>query len=189
MGEIVKLTVKLTLICAICAGLLSLVSVKTQKARDGIAEQKRREAAQAVLPVSDDPPVRVTLPSGQEIFETHSGTPFHLTGIAMECSSPHGYGGEIRLMVGFTADGEVIDFKVLSASETPGLGAKISSEPFRKGIRGLKTSSNWHVRKDGGDVDAITSATISSRAVCEAIASASAQFPQIKAILCGEKQQ
>lgn len=183
MGEIVKLTVKLTLICAICAGLLSLVSVKTQKTRDGIAEQKRREAARAVLPSSADAPVPVTLPDGQAVFAMRDATTGELSGIAMECSSPHGYGGEIRLMVGFTADGEVIDFKVLSASETPGLGAKIAAEPFRRGIRGLNVSSNWHVRKDGGDIDAITSATISSRAVCEAIASAAAQFPEIKKLL------
>lgn len=174
MREIIKLTLELTLICAICAGLLSFVSVKTQSVREGIAEKKLVKSAVSVLPGTNVEPERMEV-NGQTVFTVRSpdGT---ISAAAIECTSQNGYGGEIRLVVGFKANGEVNDFAVLKSTETPGLGSKISSKSFAEGIRGKSISSNWHVKKDGGDIDAITSATISSRAVCEAIASAVETF-------------
>ena len=93
-------------------------------------------------------------------------------GYAAETFSNKAFGGTLKLMVGFLPDGTIKDVAVLESKETPGLGDKI-----------LKAKSNWstqfegknpakfklEVKKDGGDVDAITAATISSRAYCDAV--------------------
>ena len=86
-------------------------------------------------------------------------------------ASPKGYGGTIRLLVGVNAAGTVQGLAVLEQKETPGLGAKIKDDGFRGQFKGLRIiDTRWKVRKDGGDVDEITAATISSRAVVEAVA-------------------
>ena len=99
--------------------------------------------------------------------------------VAAKGFSANGYGGKIALMVGFTADGRVNNFQVLAANETPGLGSKIASDKFKAGICGRPAGTRWAVRKDGGEVDAITAATISSRAALEAIRDAAAQFKAV----------
>ncbi len=95
-----------------------------------------------------------------------------LVGVAVSTITQKGYSGTIRLMVGFKANGTINNISVLEHAETPGLGDKIT-----------KSKSNWSkqfnrknpedfqlkVNKDGGDVDAITAATISSRAYCDAV--------------------
>ena len=101
-------------------------------------------------------------------------------GAAIVGVSRHGYGGEVRLMVGFDAEGRLLDFAVIEGHETPGLGAKIAREEFRSGFRGRPFDGDWRVRKDGGEIDAVTSATISSRAAVEAVAAAAARFPAIR---------
>ena len=95
-----------------------------------------------------------------------------VTGIAVETSAP-GYGGDIKLLVGFLPDGTIREVAVLEHKETAGLGDKM-----------LKSKSDWalqfegknpatfklEVKKDGnGDVDAITASTITSRAYCKAL--------------------
>ena len=73
-------------------------------------------------------------------------------------------------MVGFTGDGKLNGIDVLSQKETPGLGAKVDTEAFTRQFRGLSLAdTKWAVDKDGGDIDGITAATISSRAVVDAI--------------------
>ena len=82
-------------------------------------------------------------------------------------ASTNGYGGEIKLLVAVTPDEHVIDFKILAHNETPGLGDNAGKEPFRAKIRG-KDAAHLIVTKDQGntdDVQAMTGATISSRAV------------------------
>jgi len=95
-----------------------------------------------------------------------------LVGMAVSTITNKGYSGTIRLMVGFKANGTINNISVLEHAETPGLGDKIT-----------KSKSSWskqfnqknpddfqlQVKKDGGDVDAITAATISSRAYCDAV--------------------
>ena len=75
-------------------------------------------------------------------------------------------------MVGFRADKRtVVCYKTLAASETPGLGMNLNTPEFSGQFAG-KDGSSLSVRKDGGEIEAITSATITSRAVCRAIADA-----------------
>jgi electron transport complex protein RnfG len=93
-----------------------------------------------------------------------------LVGTAVETYSPKGYSGMIQLMVGFLPDGTINKVEVLQQKETPGLGTKMTLPEFREQFYGKDPDSfKVKVKKDGGDVDAITAATISSRAFCDAI--------------------
>ncbi len=89
---------------------------------------------------------------------------------AIRSFSPKGYGGDVWLMVGFDTAGIVTDIAVLDHKETPGLGTKMSSPQFKDQFKGVNPGEfNLKVEKDGGDVDALTGATISSRAFGQAI--------------------
>lgn len=177
MREILKLTVILTLFCAASAGVLAYVSSRTASARAGVAAARRLATARKVLHLEDGETFREVGSESNEVFVAERD------GVVLKAAaigeSPNGYGGRVRAIVSATADGNVLDFAVLEASETPGLGAKIGSRDFASRLAGMPLSSDWRVRRDGGDVDAVTSATISSRAACEAIASAAERLRRI----------
>lgn len=110
----------------------------------------------------------------------------HLNGAAIEATTMEGFGGEVTLMVGFDSSGNVIDYQVLKHAETPGLGSKME-EWFRdpKGDRNIVGKNpgrtKFRVNKDaGGEVDAITGATISSRAFLGAVRSAYEAYRRIE---------
>ncbi len=95
-------------------------------------------------------------------------------GAAVESFSRNGYSGDIRLMIGFDVKGNIVNYTVLEQKETPGLGTKIvdwfKTEIRNQNIIGKNPSKNkLTVSKDGGEIDAITAATISSRAFLEAV--------------------
>ena len=175
MRDILKLTLELMLIAAVSAGLLAFVSVKTQPARKRAAEAKRLDAARRVLHLAAGETFREDRASGAFLAERDG----RVVKAAVESVSEHGYGGPVRIMVAANAAGEVIDFAVVEASETPGLGAKIGGDAFAAGLRGKSLEADWRVRQDGGDVDAVTSATISSRAACEAVAAAAPRLREM----------
>jgi len=95
-----------------------------------------------------------------------------LVGMAVSTFTNDGFSGKIKLMVGFTADGKIQNIRVLEHKETPGLGDKIekSKSDWSTQFNG-KNPENFKlkVKKDNGDVDAITASTISSRAYCDAV--------------------
>jgi len=98
-----------------------------------------------------------------------------IVGYAVESYTSAGFGGRIMLMVGFNADGTIFSTSVLSHSETPGLGDKMveSKSNFSIQFKGKNPADfKLAVKKDGGDVDAITASTITSRAFCDAVESA-----------------
>ena len=93
-------------------------------------------------------------------------------GAAVEASSM-GFGGDVTILVGFDAEGNIIDYSLLNHSETPGLGSK-ASDWFKKGNKGDIIGKNpgetpLTVINDGGDIDAITASTITSRAFLQAV--------------------
>lgn len=91
------------------------------------------------------------------------------SGTAVVGSSDKGYNGLVKLMVGFESDGSIKNIVVLEQKETPGLGTKMKGEKFLKQFRGINPSTfNLKPKKDGGEVDALTGATISTRAFGEA---------------------
>lgn len=94
-------------------------------------------------------------------------------GMAVKTYTNNGFGGQIWVMVGFHPDGRVANYSVLEHKETPGLGSKMDTWFTKTGkgniIDKIPGTKGLRVRKDGGDVDAITAATISSRAFLDAI--------------------
>lgn len=95
-------------------------------------------------------------------------------------SSANGFGGPLTVLVGFDADGNIIDYSLLSHTETPGLGSK-AADWFKKGAKGDITGKNpgespLTVSKDGGQIDAITASTITSRAFLLAVNNAYAAY-------------
>lgn len=138
-----------------------------------VAQQNAtREALKLVLP-----PFDATVDEAIEVDElpvtVHTATATdQVVGYAVETMTKNGFSGVVRLMVGFTPDGEVINIQVLEQSETPGLGTKMADEgnPLLLSFQGkYPAQMNMSVKKDGGDVDALTAATISSRAYVDAV--------------------
>lgn len=117
-----------------------------------------------------------------------------VTGVALEAIAPNGYSGTIRLIVGVAPDGRVLGVRVVSHNETPGLGDFIDvgrSDWIRRfDGRGLAGDAGaWRVRKDGGAFDAVTGATITSRAMVEAVRRALEYFAAHRDALLGANGQ
>ena len=93
------------------------------------------------------------------------------------------FGGEIKIMVGFAPDGTILGYEILEQQETPGLGTHVvewfkdASKPGQN-ILGRKADGQFKVSKEGGSVDAITAATISSKAFLAAVNQAYADFAE-----------
>ena len=98
-----------------------------------------------------------------------------VVGYAVESMTKNGFSGVIRLMVGFAPDGQILNIRVLEQAETPGLGTKMvdAGNSLEKSFVGRNPAQmKLGVKKDGGDVDALTAATISSRAYVDAVSRA-----------------
>jgi len=93
-----------------------------------------------------------------------------IVGFAVNTYTKNGFSGNISLMAGFKPDGTIISITVLQQKETPGLGTKMTETQFKDQFNDKNPSEfKLKVKKDGGPVDAITAATISSRAFCDAV--------------------
>lgn len=182
-SNLLNMVLCLTLVCMICSALLGGVYAITKDPIEKTNADMLKAAVGAVLPeggqLSEARAVEVGgLPSE---YYVSTGADGSAAAYAVK-STAAGFSGPLVLMVGITADGNVYNTSVLSHSETPGLGAKCSSdEPFRAQFRGFDTASkNLSVKKDGGDVDAITASTITSRAYALAVKNAVEAFKTIK---------
>ena len=189
--EIANISFRLMLICAVSALVLSVVSDWTEAPIAAAARRAEMEAVAAVLPPFDNSPDSCAVSMGEAGEEgrtyyvgTRGGS---VTGVAVRSSSKNGYGGVIDLMVGVDGAGTVTGVRVLRHSETPGLGANYTQndliQRFYVGRRLMST--DWRVKQDGGDIDAVTGATITGRAVAEALHSALRRYDQEKERLRG----
>ena len=180
--KILKLVLPLTIIAAICAAVLSLVNDITKVPIANIATLKANAAAMAVLPkgikiidTREDPADKSV-----QIFVGYADSNRKIVaGYAVPGISSAGYGGDIKLMIGLTTDRKIVSYQVLAANETPGLGAKLGDKGFAGQFAG-KATAGLKVKKDGGDIEAITGATITSRAVCGAIADACLRLDRLE---------
>jgi electron transport complex protein RnfG len=177
--EIFKLFGVLTAVCFVAALALAQVHNIT---RQPIIHQKRLKvmrAVSAVLPPFDNEPDKEVLYLFAESdTQGHKGPITfylgreggHLKGLAFKVSSKEGFGGNIEMMMGVTPDGEITGLEILSMAETPGLGARINSPEYKAVFKHKAlTDVKWAIKKDGGDIDQITGASISSRAVVVAL--------------------
>jgi electron transport complex protein RnfG len=181
MKESRRLLITLTLIAAGAGMLLSLVESAT---REPIATQRslqQQKAIAAVLPEFNNHPDQDVI--SLEIGQDKKGQPIMRrffraslegkpVGVAFKVTALDGYSGNIDIMVGLDNNDQISGIEILAHTETPGLGSKIT-EPWFKNIFRQRSLENtdWRVKKDGGDIDQITGATISPRAVVNAIRS------------------
>ena len=162
----------ITLIASACVGLVNMIT------EEPIAKAKEAavQAALAQVLPEFDSTEKSEHTADELLIIAHKATKEgKVVGYAIESATKNGFSGLVRLMVGFDTKGTILNVNVLEQAETPGLGAKMTEEgnPLLASIQGKKA---WEikltVKKDGGDVDALTAATISSRAYAEAVARA-----------------
>ena len=172
-----NMVLSLGLIAVFAAVTLASVYALT---KDPIAASKvarQQNAIRDVLPAFErlDDAEKVALETGDSlnVYRAYVNDE-KFVGAAVESFSRNGYSGDIRLMIGFDVKGNIVNYTVLEQKETPGLGTKIvdwfKTEIRNQNIIGKNPSEKkLTVSKDGGEIDAITAATISSRAFLEAV--------------------
>jgi H+/Na+-translocating ferredoxin:NAD+ oxidoreductase subunit G len=171
----------LALIGLVSASLLVFVNDLTSKPIFQALEKVKVEALQNVFPFEFDAKDVKKVTDKNVFYEINKDD--ELQGIAVEVSGDKGYGGKIEILLAVSPKCEIFGYKVVAHSETPGLGDKITDPDFKKQFKGKTLNGNkWMVKKDGGFVDEITAATISSRAITETIANGlklvSRKYPQ-----------
>ena len=163
---ILRLALTLLIITAVVAAALAGVNAITAPRIAAATEAKTHEAISAVLPGGGQPVDAFTDETGlvSRVYASN-------TGYAVEVN-PSGFGDTITMMVGIDKDGNVLGISIISHAETASLGAVAAAttsagENFRGQFTGA--SGSVSVTKDGGEIDAITGATITSRAVCDGV--------------------
>jgi len=185
-SNFINMVTTLFIVSAIAA--LALGSVYTvTKAPIALAKKKKLEAAiKTVLPEFDTlQTVKIALGDGSSdtLMYYIASKDNKVIGTAIKTFTMKGFSGKIELMVGFLKDGTINNTAVVSHKETPGLGDKmdVKKSDFPVQFEGKNPSSyKLKVTKDGGDVDAITAATITSRAFCDAVDRAYKSFEKNK---------
>ena len=163
----------LLVICLVCSALLAGVYALTKEPIDAAAKAKNEAAIKEVLPeaaVAIEEARTVEFEGASYVYNLAYDDQGNTVGCAVDVA-PVGFGGPIVIKVGFNADGVIWNTKVLSQAETPGLGAKCVEPAFSSQFKGFDPSQKkLAVKKDGGDVDAITASTITSRAYADGLA-------------------
>ncbi|NLX24419.1 MAG: RnfABCDGE type electron transport complex subunit G [Lentisphaerae bacterium] len=186
--NIPKLGIFLGVVAAVASGLLAAVNVQTKPQIEKNAALKKEEAMNQVLPpfkklVSLEKAIDGATFS---VALDENNVPVGIAGVAEQ----EGFSGPVEVMVGLNPDGTIRKVLVTKQTETPGLGTVITDRKIQKTINDLfhptelvglppnqyldqyetaTSETTWTVTKDGGDIDAKTGATITSRAVCAAV--------------------
>jgi electron transport complex protein RnfG len=166
----------------VAAGLLGTVYALTKEPIRLAELKKKNEAIQVVVPGFDNEPsqeVKRVFMDGDSLYLYTARKGGEVLGTAVETFTNQGFNGRFKLMVGFKPDGTIIDIAVIQQSETPGLGSKMEKgkSDFSLQFMGKNPATfKLAVKKDRGDVDAITASTITSRAYCDAVARAYRAF-------------
>jgi len=163
------------LVITIAAGVsLGFINDITKGPKAKAKLERKVNALKQVLPEFNNNPVEqvklIKSDKAKDSIEIYSGMMDDKPiGTAVIGSSEKGYSGLVKIMIGFNPDGSIKNIVVLEQKETPGLGTKMKSDKFLRQFRGKKPSEfNLKPKKDGGDVDALTGATITTRAFGEA---------------------
>ena len=169
-----NMVLSLTVISFCAAACLGFVYELTKEPIALSALNKKLEAIRQVVPEFNNNPnsEMYRLPTGEgdslDIYPAKNEG--EIVGYAVNTYSKNGFSGNISLMAGFRTDGKIINITILGQKETPGLGTKMAEPDFKNQFNDKNPAEFvLKVRKDGGAVDAITAATISSRAFCDAV--------------------
>lgn len=195
-SNILNMAVVLTAIAVVAGGLLAWVNNVTAGPIETINNLAIENGIKSVILGDRDIQFRVEEPVEKEGFVFHNvyDANDNLLGTAVESTDKNGFGGSIKIMVGFDSEGKILGYEVLEHSETPGLGAQANEwfrqksgqveeqsavttvllgapgKPGNHNIIGMNPGDNlMTVTKDGGEVDAITASTITSRAFLRAV--------------------
>jgi len=185
MREIIKMIVVLTVLSCFSGGLLAAIRGGTKdKIENQQLEFVKGPAIRNILEgCSNDPIVdRFKIKDGDiersffvGVFDGNANT------VAFE-SFGKGFGGDIGLMIGVTIDDDkIINLGVTTHSETPGVGSRAKSDPkLSNRFKGLDLVKSFKVKPDGGEIDAISGATVTSRGVCSGVTEAGIVYKRLK---------
>ena len=200
-----NMLLSLLFICLVAAGLLAKVNDMTKEPIADAKALKLEEAIKEVVPAFDNNPVsesyKVATDRGDSLLVYPAKRGKDIVGFAVNSYSDNGFSGNIQVMVGFDTEKNVVNYAVLSHSETPGLGSQMVSwfkpqveeyslleKIFGFEVKKAEAKSSiigkspettqFVVSKDGGDIDAISASTITSRAFLEAVNKAYAAYTQ-----------
>lgn len=169
--EIFIPTIALFIICLVVSALLGFTNELTSAPIAEVQKQASDEAMQSVCPYAESFSEASSEGTAKVYFA--NGEDDSVLGFAVK-TSVKGYGGDIEVMVGITTDMTVSGVEILSLSETPGLGYNSTKESFRNEFLQPVPDGGFVVTKDGdggegGRIDALTGATITSKAVTQAV--------------------
>jgi Na+-translocating ferredoxin:NAD+ oxidoreductase subunit G len=174
----INMVLTLFVVTFIAAAALGFVYDLTKDAIEEAKMKAQSEAIEKVLPEYDElgESVKIALPASKdslEIIPAYNGG--ELVGVAVKTFTNSGFSGFISVMVGIDSSGNLFGYEVLEHAETPGLGSKMnewfrnSEKPSQNVIGKNPHTHQFEVTKDGGEIDAITASTITSRAFLEAL--------------------
>lgn len=190
-STLLNMLMSLVGICLVVSALLGLMYQVTLKPIAETNKAQEEAAIKEVVPGFDKKEEKKANINGEEITYYVATKGGDVLGYAVKSFSNNGFSGHISVMVGFDKDGKLNNYKVLEQAETPGLGAKMqdwfhsgktqeeSASDFQK-FENVTISEPLKVTKDGGTVNAITAATISSRAFLDAVNRAHEVFEYAK---------
>lgn len=187
-NSLFNLVFSLTVISSVAALVLAIVYSMTLDPIQKTNNEKKANALKNVLPAFDKTSeLKVKPEDATDSLTLYFATKGNDTvGYALETYTDKGFSGHFTVMVGFNTKGEIVNTKVLEHKETPGLGSKMTDDKFKSQFNGKDPEKfKLMVKKDQGDVDAITASTITSRAFCDALTRA---YSALKPFLKGGKQ-
>jgi len=169
-SSFVNMLLSLTLISAGMAAALALVYISTKGPIAKTEKEKTERAVKNVIPPFDRLVTKKIAVEGSDSITLNYGFKSDsLVGIAVETNTSKGFGGKIKCVIGVLPNGNINNIGGFEMRETPGLGTKLKDPKFLTQFLGKNpTNFKLKVKKDGGQVDAITAATVSSRAFCDA---------------------
>ncbi len=195
--EQVKMVIALLLVAIVATLLLGLTDMVTREPIAKAQKEALHKALGQVLPPHANDPLKdmITItPVGTDTpkqFYPARDASGEMTGMAWEVIAPDGYSGSINILMGLLPDGSVHAIRITSHKETPGLGDGITNNSDWLNSFAGRTLDNvrWKVKKDGGDFDQFTGATITPRAVIKAVKRGLELFRNNRIALLGPKEK
>ena len=191
MGDIIRMIVVLALLGGFSGGGLALVKSGTaEKIEYQQLKFVKGPAIRAIMEGCTNDPIvdRFKIAHGETEKSFYVGVfDGKAKGVAFE-SSGGGFGGDIGVMVGVDLEtGQLLGMGVTTHSETPGLGARAKDDPsFAAQFRGMSIDAPFKVKTDGGEIDAVSGATITSRGVCVGLNSGIKVYNELKSKIADE---
>jgi Na+-translocating ferredoxin:NAD+ oxidoreductase subunit G len=178
MKTALNMALRLTLICAVAAFALTNVADITRGPIAASEARAQREAVEAVLPAFSQLAIDTLRTDTEDLHLYFSGLGEKgVTGTAFTATSGLGYSGEIEIMMGVGPEMKISGVRILRHAETPGLGANYADPALLDEFYvGRPLGASWKLTKDGGEVDAVTGATVTGRAIADAIESGARNY-------------